>query len=90
MQQNRGSGAYGPHEISNLYVHDNAVTMTQGQTGLVQDIGDPSYFTSRNNRFDHNQYQLGTSSSYFTWMNGSRNETQWKGYGLDVTGTFIR
>jgi parallel beta-helix repeat protein len=90
VQQNRGSGAFGAHEISNLYVHDNLVSMSQGQTGLVQDIGDTSYFTSRNNRFDRNQYHLGSNAYYFTWMNGSRNETQWKGYGLDVAGSFVR
>jgi parallel beta-helix repeat protein len=92
IQQNRSgdAAAYGPHEISNLYVHDNVVTITQGQSGLVQDIGDNSYFTSRNNRFEHNQYHLGSNPQYFEWMNGSRTELQWKGYGLDVTGTFIR
>jgi parallel beta-helix repeat protein len=89
-QQNRGSGAFGAYQVWNLYVHDNVVSMAQGMTGLVQDIGDTSCFTSRNNRFERNQYHLGPNASYFEWMNGPKNEFQWKSYGLDVSGTFSR
>ncbi len=89
-QQNRGSGAFGAHQVWNLYVHDNVVSMTNGMTGLVQDIGDTSCFTSRNNRFERNEYHLGPNASYFEWMNGPKNEFQWKSYGQDVTGAFIR
>jgi parallel beta-helix repeat protein len=90
VQQNRGSGQYGPYQISNLWVHDNTVSMTQGWTGLVEDVGDPSYFTSRNNRFERNRYSLGLDAVYFTWMNGDRSESEWKSYRQDVTGTFAR
>jgi parallel beta-helix repeat protein len=90
IQQNRGSGAYGPHEISNLYVHDNTVTMTVGRTGLVQTVGDVSYFSSRNNRWVHNTYKLGRNASYFAWIGGSLTETQWRQHGEDVDGTFLR
>jgi hypothetical protein len=88
IQQYRGSGAYGPHEISNLWVHDNNTT-TQGWSGFVQDLGDNSYFTSRNNRFDRNRYQLGVGAYNFVWLNAPRNETEWRSFGLDVNGTFV-
>jgi parallel beta-helix repeat protein len=90
IQQDRGTGEYGPHEISNLYVHDNVVTMTQGKTGLAQKVGDNSYFTSRNNRWARNTYILGRSTAYFTWAGLSLSEGGWRQQGQDVDGTFRR
>jgi parallel beta-helix repeat protein len=99
VMQDRGSGSYGLHTLENLYVHDNVVTMTNnvvdrgGQgtvTGVGQDIGDNSYFTSRGNRFERNTYYLGTAAQQFEWMNNSLNAAGWKSYGQDVTGTFIK
>ncbi|GEM_PF-2349992 len=82
IQQSRGSGRYGPYEISNLYVHDNDVTMTEGHTGFVQDIGDNSYFTSRNNRFSNNQFTLvGGDGRNFSWMNSSHTLAEWNNLG---------
>ena len=89
-QEARGSGAYGPYEISNLYVHDNVVRLTTGMTGLAQSVGDVSYYRSRNNRFVRNTYYLGTNAQYFWWEGGPRTEAQWKAYGQDVSGTFVR
>jgi hypothetical protein len=86
-QQSRGSGTYGPHEISNLYVHDNLVVLGDGGTGLVQDIGDPSYFTSRNNRFERNTYQLGSLAKPFAWQDGWQSFQQWQGFGQDQGGS---
>ena len=90
VQQNRGSGAYGPHEISNLWVHDNTVTMTSGRTGLAEDVDDRTYFTSRNNHFVGNTYYLGTSTYPFEWMDSQIGETRWRQYGEDVNGIFNR
>ena len=90
IQQNRGSGAYGPHEISNLFVHDNVVSMTQGKSGLAQTVGDNSYFTSRQNRWARNTYRLGGNAQYFAWSGLSLTESAWKGAGQDVDGTFQR
>ncbi len=90
VQQRRGSGARGPYEVSNLWVHDNTVVMVRGVTGLAQDIGDRSYFTSRNNRFDRNHYVLKSSGRHFTWIDSDRSESEWTAYGQDVHGTFSR
>ena len=89
-QQNRGSGAYGPYEIRNLWVHDNTILNTPGWTGLAQDVGDLSYFTSRNNRFEHNTYQLGATQFPFTWMNLELNEFEWAAFGQDTTAVMSR
>jgi parallel beta-helix repeat protein len=89
-QTNRGSGAYGAHLLYNLYVHDNSVTQTDGgiAAGVTQSVGSNAVFTSQNNRFVHDTYDLGTSTKYFEWMNARRTTVEWKGYKLDTTGTF--
>lgn len=89
LQQNRGSGTYGTHLVQNVNVHDNTVDLSaRGGNGVVQDIGDNAVFTSRNNRFTHNSYVLGTSKSVLAWMNGWHTPSEWQSYGQDLTGTF--
>lgn len=96
LDDRRGSGPYGPWLLRNLWVHDNTITSrTQGpegsgRTGLIQPQNDPAAFTSQNNRFDRNTYYLGTNARYFMWMNGERTEQEWRGYGQDVNGLFVR
>lgn len=78
IQQARGTGLYGPHEISNAEVARNTVIMETGFSGLVQDIGDLSYFTSRNNRFHDNTYRVTTAvAKPFEWNNGLRSPAEW-------------
>ncbi len=84
-------GPYGPLHVENLFVHDNVITMTTGVTGLSENVGDPSVYTSRNNRFVDNTYFLGANAGYFAWAGRSRiDEWAWNGYGQDVTGSFSR
>jgi len=101
IQQYRGSDRadYGPHVVQNFYVHDNVITQTNlprtinelsVAAGAAQDIGDTSIFTSRNNRFVNNTYYMGSNPRPFAWMNGTRTEFDWRGYGLDVGGIFNR
>jgi parallel beta-helix repeat protein len=90
VQQARGSGSYGEYLVRNVYVHDNRVTMRSGRSGIAQDVGDNAVFTSRNNRFAHNTYTLGTNSRPFEWMNAQITESQWKSYGQDAVGSFLR
>jgi parallel beta-helix repeat protein len=90
IQQDRGAGALGPWLILNLWVHDNRVRMHVGHTGLVTDTGDLSIFTTRNNHFDRNTYHLGHNARYFTWLNRTRTEAQWRSDGQDTTGGFVR
>lgn len=78
IQQNRGSGVHGPHEISNAAVSGNTVIMESGFSGFVQDVGDTSYFTDRNNRFWGNTYRLGAGvTKPFEWRNGYRTPGEW-------------
>ena len=91
IQQNRGTGGYGPRVVQNVWVHDNTVTMrARGQSGAVQDISDNAIFASRNNRFTGNRYYVGTRSKPFAWLNSSRSWTEWRNYGLDVSGVLAQ
>jgi nitrous oxidase accessory protein NosD len=80
-------GAHGPHELTNLYVHNNQVTLLVGTTGVRQSVGDQSYFTSRGNRFEDNTYVVGSAGEYFEWMDGLHTFEEWMGYGNDLGGT---
>ncbi len=84
IQQNRPEmpSAYGPHIVVNLYVHDNDVTMTEGWTGAVQDVGDNAIFSSRNNRFLANTYHVSGVAQLFTWDNQELTLAQWQAKGL--------
>jgi parallel beta-helix repeat protein len=89
---------YGAHVVQNLYVHNNMVTQTNlpktsgalsVAAGMATDIaGYTAMFTSLNNRFRSNTYYLGSNPQPFAWMGSTRTESQWKGYGQDLSGIF--
>ena len=79
----------GPHEVKNLAVHDNDITMTEGVSGLVQDMNDRSYFSRRGNRFAGNHYHLDSSEAQrFEWEDRQLTAADWKRQGNDGAGTF--
>jgi parallel beta-helix repeat protein len=89
IQQDRGDGDYGPLQVINLYVHDNTISMTIGETGLAQDIDDDSYFRDRGNRFERNTYRLGQEENYYSWADGSRSKDEWQAFGNDTDGQWL-
>jgi Right handed beta helix region len=80
-QDEKGSGALGPHVMKNLFVHDNTVTQPTGYTGFDVNVADQSYYTSRNNRFARNTYILGSNPKPFWWANGPRTPAEWRRFG---------
>lgn len=95
IQQNRPEAPdpQGPHEINNLYVHDNNIRQSLGtrnasflqQTGFFVTTGDNTYFTTRNNRFRNNHYTFTLDTNYFSWNNqDSLPFNTWRTYGHDV------
>jgi parallel beta-helix repeat protein len=94
-QTDRGSGTHGPHLAQNNLVVSNRITMVHGRTGLVQNVGDNSYFTTKKNVFARNTYYLGCDKQYFAWMDPSGHEDyayvtrkQWQSGGNDRLGRF--
>jgi hypothetical protein len=81
---------FGPHVVQNVWVHDNSITMSTGQTtGAVEDTGDPGIFTRNHNRFEANTYYLQSlTEPYFSWANTDLNWSQWRalGNGNDLNG----
>jgi parallel beta-helix repeat protein len=89
IQQDRGAGPYGPHELKNLYVHDNTVRMPSGQSGIADGSGGNAVYTSRNNRFESNSYSIRLGEPAFGWMNQAMTKAQWQAAGQDKAGTFV-
>jgi hypothetical protein len=91
ISQNRGTGAYGPYQVKDVWVHHNTV---DGQTQLAQacqDWGDQGLYT-RNNRFDGNRYthRGSATTTPFGWRDAARDWAGWRGQGLDSAGTYTR
>jgi parallel beta-helix repeat protein len=82
IHQNRDSGPadYGPHELRNLSVHHNHVTMTDGRTGVAQDVGDKSIFTSKGNLFVDNTF-VTDGGRRFEWDNRQLTYAGFTAYG---------
>jgi len=82
-QQDRGSGAYGPYIVRNNSVYDNRI-VNSGISGVAQDIGTSAIFND-NNTFTGNDY---IGSSRWEWENRRVSWDEWRGYGLDVDGSY--
>jgi parallel beta-helix repeat protein len=90
IQQDRGTGRYGPHVLQGLFVHHNFVEMPTGQTGIAGGSpGDNSVYTNGGNSFEDNEYRIGTSKG-FSWLRASQTAKRWRAFGNDVTGRFHR
>jgi parallel beta-helix repeat protein len=97
-QQARGSDpVLGQHILHDVHVHDNTVVMTTGHSGLIQYVGDTSYYTSRDNRFQDNTYYLGCrKSNYFIWMRSTSPGyaeipfSRWQAAGQEAGGKATR
>ena len=90
QQRSDSPSGYGPHELDNIIVHDNDVTMTDNVTGMVSDNGDDG-LQSRNIRFSNNTYRLANQDGqYFAWAGDEVNRTTWtQTLGHDRTGKFL-
>jgi hypothetical protein len=76
------------NEIANLFVHDNTIVQTTGlAAGLRVSISDPSYFTSKNNRWEDNTYHLDDlNAGRFLWQSSYIDAAAWRSYGHDEPG----
>ena len=95
LNDHRGDGLHGPWVLTGLNVHNNNVTSRitaagGGRSGVLDTAGTDAYQGWANNRFQGNVYLLGPNASYFTFAAQELNESQWRGYGFDTTGSFQR
>jgi Right handed beta helix region len=92
VQQRRSDSPspHGPHELDNINIHDNDVSMTQNVTGMVSDTGDDGFYR-RNIRFDNNTYRLASlDGEFFAWAGDDVTRTTWtQRIGHDRTSKFL-
>jgi hypothetical protein len=82
IQDARGSGGRGPHQLRNLVVHDNRIDNIPGHAaGILQTVGDPTYYNGHNNVWRGNQYSGLVPAKPFFWLNASRSAEEWASYG---------
>lgn len=85
----RGDGALGRFETSNVTVRDNHVSFTDW-TGMQVSNGEDEIYTSRGNRFSGNTYRVADLDlRWFELRNERRTVGQWQGYGMDTDGVFL-
>ena len=81
--QDRGSGAYGPHETRDVYVHDNHIELATGHTGMAHRVGD-------NVRYDHNTYLIDSANAqpFSLPQQGRISRTEWQAAGQDINSVW--
>ncbi|MDP8959418.1 MAG: right-handed parallel beta-helix repeat-containing protein, partial [Actinomycetota bacterium] len=88
FQGERGSGAHGPRDLRDLWVHHNLVTMSAGYSGITTTVAGDSVFSEWGNRFEANTYTICGVQEPFRWM-GPRTIAEWQGLGHDSAGTWL-
>jgi nitrous oxidase accessory protein NosD len=83
-------GRYGKNELRNLLVQGNTIVMPHGQSGIMRNTGTNAVFTSWNNRFVGNRFELGRNPTPFAWMGRDVDERQWQAFGQGANDTFAR
>ncbi len=87
LARDRGDGAYGPHELRSLYVHDNQVDMEHGYTGVMSLRSGNDAYTNWGNRFEGNSYTVVGSGKHFWWLGKALTFDEWTSFGMDTTGS---
>lgn len=87
LARDRGDGAYGPHELRSLYVHDNEIEMEHGYTGIMSLRPGNDAYKDWANRFEGNHYTLVGSDKHFWWLGKARSFDEWRSFGMDATGS---
>lgn len=85
---NRGTGAYGAHQLTGLFVHDNVFQLRNGWVGTPYGL-DVITAASSNNRFQANRYIVpDLSGSWWMWGPGKRiGWAKWNAFGFDLGGS---
>ena len=89
IQQNRGTGAYGPYLSINNSIHGNIITFIGGvtSTGAVADYNETQMLQSGNNQFDFNAYHLSDPNWYHWNWGPGQTFAGFQQAGQDVHGT---
>jgi nitrous oxidase accessory protein NosD len=72
------AGPFGKSELRNLLVQGNVIVMPRGQSGVAENIGSDAVFTSWNNRFAGNRFELQANRRPFRWLGADLDEHGWE------------
>jgi parallel beta-helix repeat protein len=72
--------------LRNFSVHDNTVTVTGGQNGIVENNGDAGVYAGSNS-YQNDSYLNSSGCLCWTWNNNGLDWSSWKGAGQDSTGS---
>jgi hypothetical protein len=89
LQQDRGNGPQGLHQVKNVYVHDNHVGMAVGASGLAFDPKYTGVQTANGTRFESNSYEISGQRQSFVWLGKALTKNQWIDQGHDTNGKFL-
>jgi hypothetical protein len=92
IDQDRGTGAYGPWRAINNSIHHNTIVHCgpNGQNGVVTDTGDARFWREAGNSFDWNTYVV-ADGTFEYWRFHDHNQT-WsaiKELGYEANGTRV-
>jgi hypothetical protein len=90
MYERTEAGRFGAYDLRNNRIHDNAIALGDGTIGIKQFVDDTSYFTSKGNTFDYDDYVAGSRSAPFTWQSGFLTFNQFQSAGQERHGTWRR
>lgn len=74
--------------LTNLWVHENSISFSQGWSGIFVNWGGDVVYTGYNNGYDRNTYSVGGLGEPMFWMASTRSVDEWKAYGQDLNGSF--
>ncbi|HMF66963.1 MAG TPA: right-handed parallel beta-helix repeat-containing protein [Phyllobacterium sp.] len=79
-----------PYWVRNIWVHHNTVDVTNGlknepMIGAVEDAGNQQIFSSRNIKFDYNDYTGFGTTHFFAWRDSAFYDfARWQRFGQDT------
>jgi hypothetical protein len=82
------TGRFGAYDLRDNEIHDNTISLAGGEVGIKQFVNDLSYFTTKDNTFDYDDYTAGSRSAPFTWTSGFLTFRQFQSVGQEQHGTW--
>jgi hypothetical protein len=90
LQDDRGSGTFGPYTVAGLAVYDNDIVIDGGELGLRVRTGEDEFYTSRGITFRDNTYLLDSPDAQaFYWNDTALSADAWQRQGPDAGSTFV-
>jgi hypothetical protein len=81
-------GRFGAYDLKGNRIHQNTISLSTGQVGIKQYVGESSYFCCKGNSFDYNRYSASLRAASFAWHDGLITFAQFQAAGQEAHGTW--